>query len=170
MTLFSNDRAARLGARRAFVALLACCLLLAPIVAQAKEASDSTDPEPLTLVAGGGQKSEHVLKVEVMRTEAGRERGLMERRYMPADRGMLFDFGVERNVLMWMKNTYLPLDMIFISRHGVVTHIEENAEPMSEAIISSVKPAYAVLEVNAGYCRKIGLKAGDIVRHPAFAP
>ena len=71
---------------------------------------------------------------------------------------------------MWMKNTYIPLDMIFISRAGMVTHIAENAEPLSEAIISSGGPVYAVLEVNGGFARKIGLKKGDVVRHAAFAP
>jgi uncharacterized membrane protein (UPF0127 family) len=69
---------------------------------------------------------------------------------------------------MWMKNTYIPLDMIFLSRGGVVTHIAENAEPMSEAIISSNGPAFGVLEVNAGFARRIGLKDGDLVRHGMF--
>ena len=84
---------------------------------------------------------EHVLHVEVMRTEADRERGLMERRFLPADRGMLFQFDHVQTVLMWMKNTYIPLDMIFLSRSGVVTHIAENAEPMPEAIICATASA-----------------------------
>ena len=75
----------------------------------------------------------------------------------------------EQNIMMWMKNTYIPLDMIFISPKGVVTHIHENAEPMSEVIIPSDGPALGVLEVNAGYARKIGLKPGDLVRNPMFA-
>jgi uncharacterized membrane protein (UPF0127 family) len=139
--------------------------------ALALEASDSAALEQLTVVTGAksAHPVDHVLQVEVMRTDAGRERGLMDRRYLPADRGMLFDFGMERGVMMWMKNTYIPLDMIFLSRAGVVTHIAENAEPLSEAIISSESPAYAVLEVNAGFSRRIGLKAGDVVRHPMFA-
>ena len=66
--------------------------------------------------AKGAHPVEHVLQVEVMRNEAEREHGLMDRRFLPADRGMLFDFGREQNVMMWMKNTYIPLDMIFISR------------------------------------------------------
>ena len=81
---------------------------------------------------------------------------------------MLFQFDREQNVLMWMKNTYIPLDMIFISPERVVTHIAENAEPLSEAIISSDGPALGVLEVNGGFARKIGLKEGDLVRHPMF--
>ena len=85
----------------------------------------------------------------------------MYRRYMPDERGMLFDFGIEQSVMMWMKDTYIPLDMIFISPTGVVTHIHENAEPLSEAIISSEGPAFGVLEVNGGCARKIGLKPGS---------
>ncbi|MGO9388624.1 DUF192 domain-containing protein [Rhodoblastus sp.] len=139
--------------------------------AWALEAGDAASLETLTLVtdAKGAHPADHVLQVEVMRDEAGREQGLMNRRYLPADRGMLFEFGMEQPVLMWMKNTYIPLDMIFISRAGVITHIAENAEPLSEAIISSEGPTYAVLEVNGGLSRKIGLKKGDLVRHSAFA-
>jgi uncharacterized membrane protein (UPF0127 family) len=157
--------------------LLACGLVvLVPAVpggvspAYALDAGEASALEQLTLVtdARGAHPVDHVLQVEVMRDEAGRELGLMNRRYMPADRGMLFDFHTEQPVLMWMKNTYIPLDMIFISRAGVVTHIAENAEPLSEAIISSNGPVYAVLEVNGGLARKIGLKKGDVVRHAAF--
>ena len=136
----------------------------------ALESGEASVLEPLTLVtdAKGAHPVDHILQVEVMRDEAGREQGLMNRRYLPADRGMLFDFHTEQPVLMWMKNTYSPLDMIFISRAGMVTHIAENAEPLSEAIISSGGPVYAVLEVNGGFAHKIGLKKGDVVRHSAF--
>jgi uncharacterized membrane protein (UPF0127 family) len=111
----------------------------------------------------------HTLDVEVARDEASRERGLMYRRHLPENRGMLFDFGQPQPVMMWMKNTYIPLDMIFIARDGRVTHIEANTEPFSEAIISSHGPAFAVLEVNAGLAGKLGLKPGDFVQHPMFA-
>ncbi len=139
--------------------------------AHALESNEAASLEKLTIVTDpkSANPVDHVLQVEVMRDEAGRERGLMYRRYLPADRGMLFDFGSERPVLMWMKNTYIPLDMIFLSRTGVVTHIAENAEPLSEANISSEGSVFGVLEVNAGYARKIGLKNGDIVRHALFA-
>jgi uncharacterized protein len=141
------------------------------VPAHALEAADAVVVEPLTIVTNpaGSAKAEHALSVEVMRTEAEREHGLMDRRYLPADRGMLFQFDHVQNVFMWMKDTYIPLDMIFISRAGVVTHIHENAEPMSEAIISSNGPVFGVLEVNAGFARKIGLKPGDLVRHPLFS-
>jgi len=162
-----------LKAPRLLGVLAALALLTAPAfspalfgaAALALEAADSTALETLSLQTASGA---HKLSVEVMRTEEGREHGLMNRRYLPADRGMLFDFGIEAPVMMWMKNTYIPLDMIFLSRKGVVTHIAENAEPMSEAIISSGGEVYAVLEVNAGYARKIGLKVGDVAHHKMF--
>jgi uncharacterized membrane protein (UPF0127 family) len=110
----------------------------------------------------------HDFRVEVANTVAERARGLMNRRSMPQDQGMLFDFHIEAPVMMWMKNTYLPLDMVFVSRQGVVTHVAPDAVPMSEEIIPSGGPVYAVIEFNAGVARKIGLKPGDEVRHPAF--
>ncbi len=110
----------------------------------------------------------HEFSVEVMRTGQQRERGLMFRRYLPQDRGMLFDFGIERPIMMWMKNTYLPLDMIFIGRTGKVSGIAHDAEPLSQKIIPSGAPAYGVLEVNAGTAARIDLKIGDRVRHPMF--
>jgi uncharacterized protein len=111
----------------------------------------------------------HAFSVEVTRTEEERERGLMFREFLPQDRGMLFDFKTERIVMMWMKNTYLPLDMIFISPAGKVVAIAKDAAPLSEKIISSGVPASAVLEVNAGTAARIGLRIGDFVRHPVFS-
>jgi uncharacterized membrane protein (UPF0127 family) len=172
LRLFS---ALRLASRLTGLGLLAIAVafmmsgMATPV--RALEAGDSTALEKLVVVtdARGAHPVDHQLQVEVMRTDEGRERGLMERRFLPPDRGMLFDFGHEQSVMMWMKNTYIPLDMIFMARNGVVTHIAENAEPLSEAIISSQGPAFAVLEVNAGFARKIGLKPGDAVRHSLFS-
>jgi uncharacterized protein len=112
----------------------------------------------------------HAFSVELARNDAERERGLMYRRFMPADRGMLFDFKREEPVMFWMKNTYIPLDMIFISRAGIVTSIVANAEPLSERLIPSGGPCYGVLEVNGGVAASIGVKVGDRVRHAIFAP
>ena len=83
---------------------------------------------------------------------------------------MLFEFDREAPVAFWMKNTYIPLDMIFISRAGVVTRIVANAEPLSERVIPSGPPCMAVLELNGGTAAAIGLKVGDKVRHPFFKP
>ena len=130
---------------------------------RAEEAA--TRLEQLDIVTSSGS---HPFLVEVMRTEAERERGLMFRRALPQDRGMLFDFGSERLVQMWMKNTYLPLDMIFLSKSGKVVGLAEDAEPLSERIISSGAPAAGVVELNAGVVARIGVRIGDSVRHPLF--
>jgi hypothetical protein len=135
--------------------------------AQGAAQTQPTTTEPLEIVTASGR---HMFAIEVMRTDEERGRGLMFRRFMPADRGMLFDFKTEQPVLMWMKNTYIPLDMIFMSRNGTVTHVAANTEPMSERTISSGPPAFAVLEVNAGVAAKIGLKPGDKVSHTLFRP
>ena len=121
--------------------------------------------EPLTIVTASGR---HTFSVEVMRTDEERAKGLMFRRYMPQDRGMLFDFKREEQVAMWMKNTYLPLDMVFIDRSGKVVNVAQNAEPLSERIIPSRAPTFAVLELNAGVTRTICLKVGDRIENPLF--
>ena len=121
--------------------------------------------EALEIVTASGS---HQFSVEVMRDDSQRARGLMYRRSMPQDRGMLFDFKREEPISMWMKNTYLSLDMVFVDRSGRVINVAENTEPLSERIIPSGAPAYAVLELNAGSARRIGLKAGDRLRHSMF--
>ncbi len=121
--------------------------------------------EALQIVTATGA---HDFQVEIAKDEASRARGLMDRRYMPADHGMLFEFEREAPEAFWMKDTYIPLDMIFISRSGIVTHIVANAEPLSERSIPSGPPCMAVLELNGGAAARIGLKVGDRVRHPFF--
>ncbi len=137
----------------------------APDMALAQAKSADSTLESLRIKTATG---DHTFSVEVMRTDAERARGLMFRRFMPKDRGMLFDFKTEQPVMMWMKNTYLPLDMVFISRDGVVVNVAENTEPLSERIIPSNAPTYAVLELNAGVASGIGLKPGDHVDHVMF--
>jgi len=122
--------------------------------------------EKLEIVTSRGT---YVFSVEVARTDEDRERGLMFRGSLGQDRGMLFDFAAEQVVMMWMKNTYLALDMIFISSGGKVVAVAKNAAPLSEKIISSGVPAAGVLEVNAGTAARIGLRVGDNVRHPIFS-
>jgi uncharacterized membrane protein (UPF0127 family) len=118
----------------------------------------------------GTATGRHVFQVEIANNDATREHGLMDRRYMAPDHGMLFEFDREEPVSFWMKNTYIPLDMIFIAPSGVVTHIATNAEPLSERVIPSGSPCIAVLELNGGMAASIGLKVGDKVRHPFFKP
>ncbi len=155
---------------RGVLAFLGLCASLVFLCASpAALAIDAPPPqgnlETLEIVTASGT---HEFSVEVMRSGPQRERGLMFRRFLPQERGMLFDFATERPVTMWMKNTYLPLDMIFIGRAGRVVGLAENTEPLSEKIIPSGAPAYGVLEVNAGTADRIGLRIGDSVRHPLF--
>lgn len=110
----------------------------------------------------------HAFSVEVMRTPDQQAKGLMFRRFLPDDRGMLFAFRRNEPIFMWMKNTYIPLDMVFIDRKGAVVSIAADTEPFSERTIPSGGPAWAVVELNAGAAAKIGLAAGDKVRHPEF--
>ena len=110
----------------------------------------------------------HVFTVDVADTDAMREKGLMFRKELPAGRGMLFDFFRDQPVGFWMKNTYIPLDMIFIRADGRILRIAENTEPQSTRIISSGGPAKGVLEVIAGTAKKYGIAPGDRVAHPLF--
>jgi hypothetical protein len=126
--------------------------------------------DPLEALSISTQTGEHGFSVEVAATPATRERGLMDRRFMPMDRGMLFEFERDGPVAFWMKNTYIPLDMVFIARNGAVTRIVDRAEPLSETAIPSGGPCAAVLELNGGVAAQIGLRVGDKVRHPFFKP
>ncbi len=109
-----------------------------------------------------------VFSVEVATTEEEKRTGLMYRKELPDGRGMLFDFSPEQEVSMWMKNTFIPLDMIFIRADGRILRIAENTVPQSTAIISSRGLAKGVLEVIAGTARKYGIAPGDRVAHPLF--
>ena len=125
----------------------------------------ATDLHTLEIVSGSGV---HVFSVELAQTDEERAKGLMFRRDLPEGQGMLFDFGRDENVSMWMKNTYVPLDMIFIAANGRIVRIAENTQPMSTRIIPSGGPVRAVLEVIGGTAKKHGIAPGDHVAHPWF--
>lgn len=105
----------------------------------------------------------HQFVVEWAMTPQEQARGLMERTDLPPDHGMVFDFGHERPATFWMKNTPLPLDMIFIHADGTVYRIERDTTPYSEGLIPSGAPVRYVLEVNAGTAARIDLQPGDRV-------
>lgn len=104
--------------------------------------------------------------VEIADEQKEREVGLMFREDLPQDQGMLFDFGTDRMVSMWMRNTPLSLDMVFINLSGTVVRVAENTTPFSPAIISSGEPVRYVLELNAGVASGNGIRSGDKVMHP----
>lgn len=110
----------------------------------------------------------HRLQVDVVNEPEEIRTGLMYRTELAADAGMLFDFKTVQPISMWMKNTYIPLDMAFIDEDGVIVRIAENTTPHSLEEISSGEPVLAVLEVNAGTFARLGIEAGDRVRHPVF--
>jgi uncharacterized protein len=121
--------------------------------------------EPLQITTSRGAVN---LQVEFADTENERARGLMYRRSMAPDHGMLFDFQEERDVFFWMKNTYIPLDMIFIRADGTIAAVASNTTPLSEAPVGPGTRVQAVLELNAGRAEALGIHAGDKVIHRIF--
>ena len=112
---------------------------------------------------------DHSFNIEVMVTDEELALGLMFRRALPENDGMLFLYDPPQPAMMWMKNTIIPLDMVFISSDARVHRIEQNAEPFSTTLIPSDGDIVGVLELNAGEASKIGLKRGDKVIYPGLA-
>lgn len=121
--------------------------------------------EPMTLVTAQGEKQ---ITVEITESNEEKARGLMFRTTLPDDQGMLFFYDTPQDITMWMRNTYIPLDMVFIGADGVIHRIEVRTEPLSERIISSQGNVVACLELAGGAAERLGLKAGDKVRHKLF--
>ncbi len=122
--------------------------------------------DTLSIVARRGDVFE--FNVELAETSEQKSRGLMFRREMADNEGMLFLHRRDRVLTMWMANTFLPLDMLFIERDGTIARIEENTIPQSRDVISSRKRVRAVLELNAGTARNLGISAGDEVVYERF--
>ena len=114
----------------------------------------------LTIIS---DSKEHVFNIEIADTEEKKKQGLMFRTKLKKNEGMIFDFGETKPVSMWMKNTYIPLDMIFISEEGKILDFIENAKPLSETILTPKFAARYALEVNGGTVKKLGLNVGDSV-------
>ena len=142
-------------------ALVTVALVIALLATAASAASFQT----LEIVTKSGVQ---VFSIEMATTEQEKETGLMYRKELADGKGMLFDFSPEQQISMWMKNTYIPLDMIFIRADGRILRIAENTEPLSTKIISSGGLAKGVLEVIAGTAKKYGIAPGDRVAHPLF--
>jgi uncharacterized protein len=163
-----HPRKDRGAAMRAIgVRLAAAFALVIVLAASFGVTARAGELDSLEIVTATGR---HAFQVEIANNDATRERGLMDRRFMAPDHGMLFEFNDDAPVAFWMKNTYIPLDMIFIAPSGVVTHVAANAEPLSERVIPSGGPCIGVLELNGGMAASIGLKVGDKVHHPFFKP
>jgi uncharacterized membrane protein (UPF0127 family) len=144
----------------ALAAVVALCAFLGPGAARAATF------QTLEIATKSGVQ---VFSVEIATTEEEKTTGLMYRKQLADGKGMLFDFSPEQEVSMWMKNTYIPLDMIFIRADGRILRIAENTEPLSTRIIPSGGLAKGVLEVIAGTAQKYGIAPGDRVAHPLFS-
>lgn len=112
---------------------------------------------------------DYIYNIDIAATAEDRAQGLMFVQQMAVDKGMLFDFGSPRDVAFWMRNTFIPLDMIFIDEFGTIKAIHENAIPHDPTAIPSGVPVQFVLELNAGQVKAIGLSVGDVAKHKRFA-
>ena len=136
--------------------------------AAAVKAEDTSFPRSqLEIVTAGGRHN--AFQVELATSQEQLSQGLMFRKSLPSDGGMLFDFGSAREVAMWMKNTLIPLDMLFMDRRGQIIYIEEFAVPGSLQPRGPADPVRAVLEVAGGTARRLGLRTGDRIEYPLFA-
>ena len=138
---------------------------LSPAAAQNEAMLLPVHPEPLVAETDNGERS---FSIEIADDPGERSRGLMFRQEMGEDHGMLFVFEESQPVGFWMKNTPLPLDLLFIAADGRVRAIEKG-EPFSEAPIAPGEPVQFVLELNAGAAAKAGIEDGDMIRHPAIS-
>jgi len=147
----------QIGTRVACAALFAICASAAWAAPMKRET---------LVISTGAGKTE--IATEIALTPAEQEIGLMFRTSIGDKDGMLFIYEKPQVITMWMHNTYVPLDMVFMGRDGTVSRIEAEAEPLSDRVISSNTAAAAVLELKAGTARRIGLKAGDHIESPTL--
>ncbi len=156
----------------AFAALMLLLGLLVPASVSAKEVSAQNPPDvafeqtEIAVETAAGERHSFQVELAIRREQFGR--GLMFRREMAKDAGMLFVLRRPQTINMWMKNTYLPLDMLFLDSKGEIVKIAERTVPLSTELIPSSRPVKGVLEVNAGTAERLGLAVGDRVLHPAF--
>lgn len=149
--------------KQALGALIAALFLFGASPSEAQLAT--FERSELTIVSGGKR---HLFQIEMAISAEQMAQGLMFRRQMAPDAGMLFLHREERELSMWMKNTFIPLDMVFIAADGRITRIAQRTVPQSLTTISSDGPAMAVLELNAGTAERLGIKPGDRVEHPGL--
>ncbi len=130
------------------------------------KAAEPFERDVADILAADGKR--HRFRVEIVSTPQDRAQGLQGRNQLDPDAGMLFDFGVALPVYMWMKNTFVALDMIFIAPDGRIVNIARGTTPESLAIVESAEPVRAVLEVPAGTAARLGIRPGDRVEHRIF--
>jgi len=148
------------------ILLLSCAAMIASLFVFAAGAQlQSFATSELTIVSATGP---HRFTVEVAETPAQMQQGLMFRRTMASDAGMLFDYKTPMVATMWMRNTFIPLDMLFVDAQGRIVNIRERAVPESLDVIAAAAPVRAVIELNGGTAARLGIAPGDQVQHPIF--
>jgi len=150
---------------RLFSIVLALAFLVLPPAAAWGQGTEAFETGPLAIETAGGKVE---FTVEMAMTSAQRAQGLMYRRKMALDAGMLFDNGRTQPAAMWMKNTFIPLDMLFIAEDGRIVRIAERTVPQSLAVVGSGEPVRGVLELKGGSAARLGIKPGDRVLHEIF--
>ncbi len=134
-------------------------VMLSPLMDRAfGQGLENFGKEKLVIITQSGRQE---FDVELALSDRQQAQGLMFRRFLPTNAGMLFDYRIPTRITMWMKNTFIPLDMIFIGTDGRITNIAQRTVPMSEATISSRGKVRAVLEVNSGTVARLGVQPGD---------
>lgn len=131
-------------------------------------ADESIQFEKTDLVIATAAGDEHRFTVEIAETTRQRSRGLMFRESLAPDQGMLFVYPGEQEIRMWMRNTLIPLDMLFVALDGTIVSIAADTVPLSEEIVSSGAAARGVIELAGGTARRLDIQPGDKVRHPLF--
>lgn len=145
-----------------------CSIVLLSLAAASVRLAGAQEPariEPVSVVTAS---TSTIFAAEIADTDVLRARGLMFRHKLPDDRAMLFDFGEPRPAAMWMKNTYISLDMLFVREDGTIAAVAENTEPLSLQTISVQEPVKAVVEVSAGTVKRLGIQREDKVFHSIF--
>lgn len=164
-----RGRPLRRGVRRATVVsavALAAVMIAAVMTAPGASAGDACSPDRIDFSSAAGEAS---FTIEVVDTEESRAQGLMFREDLGADSGMLFVYPDAAPRAFWMKNTPLPLDIVFLNDRGAICSVARNTTPFSLDVIPSTCSAQTILEVNAGIADEAGLKVGVVARHPAIA-
>ncbi|KAJ54536.1 hypothetical protein ACMU_17665 [Actibacterium mucosum KCTC 23349] len=139
--------------------------MAAASILAAAQAFAECAPNHVDLRGGFGQAR---FTVELADTDATRAQGLMHRASMPQSHGMLFVYPAPHSAFFWMRNTLIPLDMIFVGEDGEVLRIHQNAIPLDESLIKGGPNVLLVLELNGGVSERLGLQEGDVLRHPSL--
>ncbi len=146
--------------------ILSAILIIILTIPLAACGGDSDSSKTLIIESKNGQK--HIFNIDIAADSESRIRGLMFVEDMPKDKGMLFVYPSEMEASFWMKNTLIPLDIIFIKSDGTINHIYHMAMPLDETSISSQGTVKAALEINGGLAAKLGIKTGDKIIHSIF--